>query len=314
MIKRKILYLSLALAPILSGCGDALKSKYDDTPTSGNVPIVVDESYAPLVGVELDTFMKLYKYATVRPSYLPESEVFNRLLHDDSVRIAIVSRDLNEDEKAAMTAQKIVPRVTKVAVDAVAFVINNQNPDTQLVYNQLAGIVRGDIGRWNQLTPSGLRDSIRVVFDKNGSANMRFLKETFLGDRAFPTHCFATNSNEAVIDYVAKTPGAIGVIGVNWISDREDEDVERFLSSVRVVELSAREDSVGNEYFGPFQAYIALKKYPLIRDVMVISREGRNGLGTGFASFFAGDQGQRLVRLSGMLPANMPVRIIKISE
>jgi len=213
-----------------------------------------------------------------------------------------------------MTAQKIVPRTTKVAVDAVALVINNQNPDSQLVFRQLAAIFRGDIRRWNQLSSSGLRDSIRIVFDKNGSANTRFLKETFLDDAAFPANCFATSSNAAVIDYVAKTPGAIGVVGVNWISDREDEDVERFLSNVRVVELSSREDSVGNEYFGPFQAYIALKKYPLIRDVMVISREGRNGLGTGFASFFAGDQGQRLVRLSGMLPANMPVRIIKISE
>jgi phosphate transport system substrate-binding protein len=258
--------------------------------------------------------MKLYKYASVRPSYLPESEVFKRLLTDDSVRIAVVSRDLNEQEKSAMTAQKIVPRTTKVAVDAVALVINNQNPDSQLVYSQLSAIIGGDVLRWNQLNPSGLSDSIRVVFDKSGSANTRFLKETFLGDRDFPKNCFATNSNAAVIDYVSQTRGAIGIVGVNWISDREDEDVERFLSKVRVVELSAREDSLGNEYFGPFQAYIALKKYPLIRDVIIISREGRNGLGTGFASFFAGDQGQRLVRLSGMLPANMPVRIIKISE
>jgi phosphate transport system substrate-binding protein len=314
MMKHNLLHLLLLIIALFSGCGDALKSKYDDTPTSGNVPIVVDESYEPLVGVELDTFMKLYKYATVRPSYLPESEVFKRLLNDDSVRIAIVSRELNEQEKAAMAAQKIVPRNTKVAVDAVALVINNQNPDSQLVYNQLSAIIRGDLYRWNQLNPGGLSDSIRVVFDKSGSANTRFLKETFLGDREFPKNCFATNSNAAVIDYVSQTRGAIGVVGVNWISDREDEDVERFLSKVRVVELSSREDSIGNEYFGPFQAYIALKKYPLIRDVIIISREGRNGLGTGFASFFAGDQGQRLVRLSGMLPANMPVRIIKISE
>ncbi|MFM7729283.1 MAG: phosphate ABC transporter substrate-binding protein, partial [Flavobacteriales bacterium] len=72
------------------------------------------------------------------------------------------------------------------------------------------------------------------------------------------------------------------------------------------------EDSAGSDFYGPYQAYIALKKYPLTRDVYVISREGRNGLGTGFASFLAGDQGQRLVRMCGLLPTTMPVRIINI--
>ena len=58
-------------------------------------------------------------------------------------------------------------------------------------------------------------------------------------------------------------------------------------------------------------AYIALKQYPLIREVYMINREGRAGLGTGFVSFVAGDQGQRIIRLMGMLPATMPVRIVK---
>jgi phosphate transport system substrate-binding protein len=54
-----------------------------------------------------------------------------------------------------------------------------------------------------------------------------------------------------------------------------------------------------------------LKQYPLIRNVYIVNREGRNGLGTGFASFIAGDQGQRLLKLMGMLPATMPVRLIQ---
>lgn len=314
MYSHSLKYFLFIGASLLCSCSGSIKSKYDDTPTSGNVPIVVDESYQPLVDVELDTFMKLYKYATVRPDYLPESEVINRLLHDDSVRIAILSRDLNESEKSYMTSQKIVPRVTKVAVDAVAFFVNQQNPDTQLTYSELAAIIRGDKKTWKELSNKASTEPIQVVFDKSGSSNTRFLKERFLGNRSFPANCFAAGSNQDVVDYVRNTPGAIGVVGVNWISDRQDESVERFLSTVKVVQLSAQEDSTGNEYYSPLQAYIALKKYPLTRDVLIISREGRNGLGTGFASFFAGDQGQRLVRLTGMLPANMPIRIIKISE
>jgi phosphate transport system substrate-binding protein len=43
----------------------------------------------------------------------------------------------------------------------------------------------------------------------------------------------------------------------------------------------------------------------------MISREGRAGLGTGFVSFVAGDAGQRIIRMAGLLPATMPVRLIK---
>ena len=47
---------------------------------------------------------------------------------------------------------------------------------------------------------------------------------------------------------------------------------------------------------------------------MIVNIEGRSGLGTGFASFAVGDQGQRLVRLMGMLPATMPIRILKVNS
>ena len=63
-------------------------------------------------------------------------------------------------------------------------------------------------------------------------------------------------------------------------------------------------------YFKPYPYYTALKQYPLVRDVYIVSREARAGLGTGFASFVAGDAGQRIVRLKGMLPATIPVRVI----
>lgn len=301
--------LSLIIAGTLFGsCGSGGKH-YDDTPTGGNVLIVADECQQPLLDVELDTFMKLYKYATVRTDYLPESNVFDRLLHDDSVRIGIVCRELTETEKAYFTAQKIVPRTTKVAVDAVALLLHPQNPDTQLTYSQVSSLVRGESVRW----PSNrLRDSVKIVFDRNGSSNARLLHERFVKDGATPKHWYALNSNKAVIDYVASTPGAMGVVGVNWISDRHDPEVESFLNKVKIAEISLPEDSAGSDFYGPYQAYIALKKYPLTRDVYVISREGRNGLGTGFASFLAGDQGQRLVRMCGLLPATMPVRIINI--
>ena len=193
-------------------------------------------------------------------------------------------------------------------------IVNPENTDTLLTTDQLQSILLGKYKTWKELSGSGIKDSIRVVFDKNGSANARYLKEKFLGEKSFPANSYATNSSAAVVDYVSKTKGAIGVIGVNWISDSDDSTTTSFLDKIRVVGISQK-DSTGTqmEYYKPYQAYIALKTYPLIRDVMIVNIEGRSGLGTGFASFVAGDKGQRMIRLMGLLPATMQVRIIQVN-
>ena len=315
-MKAKIFTWLVASISLLACNNDHVKHEpYTDTPTSGNILILADESYEPLIQVQIDTFQEIYKYAKFNVRYLPESELFNQLMNNDSVRIAITARDLNESEKKDFEIQKIIPRNLKIAQDAVALIVNVQNPDTMITTDQLSDILLGKKSKWKQISPDGLKDNIVVVFDKNGSANTRYLKDRFLKEKSFPTNSYATNSSAAVVDYVSKTKNAIGVIGVNWISDKDDSLTISFLKRIKVMGVSEM-DSSGNqgEYFQPLQAFIALKNYPLIRDVLIINREGRNGLGTGFASFVAGDKGQRLIRLMGLLPATMPVRIIRVNQ
>jgi phosphate transport system substrate-binding protein len=300
---------------LAASCGNNGKPTYTDTPTSGEIMATCDESYQPIMQVEVDTFMDLYKYAKVNMRYLPEAQAVNELLNNDSMRFAVLSRELKKNEQEVFEQRKLYPKTVKVAIDAVALVVNRENTDTLIKYGNLGDIISGKCRSWKQLNPSSRLDSITIVFDKNGSSNTRFLQEKFLGDAPFPVNTFATSSNAAVIDYVSQNKNALGVISVNWISDKDDPSVNEFLSKIQVVSLSPPDTSpdAGN-YFKPYQAYIYLKQYPLIRDVYIINREGRNGLGTGFASFVAGDQGQRLIKLMGMLPATMPVRLIQINE
>ncbi len=312
--KRILIFLFCVLVLGLCSSCTSENQKYADTPISGDILIVADEAYQPLIQVQLDTFHELYKYANVRVRFLPEAEVFQEFMKNDSVRLAFTARSLNKEENDYFINLKIIPRETRVAVDAVAFVLNKENPDTLLRFEQLRDILNGSIRTWKQINPKASPDSIQVVFDRNGSSTTRFLKENFLGTEKLPDNWYSIHSNAELIGYVGNSARSIGVIGVNWISDKDDPQVNEFLNQVNVAGISSPDSGQTNiEYYKPYQAYIALKKYPLTRDLLIISREGRNGLGTGFASFVAGDQGQRLVRLMGMLPATMPVRIVKIN-
>ena len=289
-------------------------AKNGDTPTAGEISIAIDETFQPLMESEVFTFENLYTSASIHAHYTNEASAFQMLLAD-SVRLIIATRTLNAEEEAYFKKIKIFPRITKVAIDALALIANKNMPDSIISTEQLSGILKGEIKTWNQLQPQAGKEGIQIVFDNKNSSTARYIMENLNNSHAFPSNCYALNSNKEVIDYVQKNKNTIGIIGLNWISDGDDPKSLGFLNQIRVMSVSSKTTkALPNDAYAPYQAYIAQQFYPLTRDVYVISREARAGLGTGFASFVAGDKGQRIVLKSGLLPATMPVRIIGLSN
>ena len=285
-----------------------------DNATSGEISIAVDETFKPIIEAEISLFQSIYTNAKINAEYLPEAECFNRLMQE-KVRLVIVSRGLDAEEQRIFEGWKIIPKQVKLAVDAIAFVVHPGNKRDALKPDELAGILSGKITLWSQLnlegTPKGAGDEITIVFDHAGSSTVRMVKDSILKGDSLSKRVFAAGTNPDVIDYVSKNPGAIGIIGVNWVSDRDSENTREFLEQIKVLELQSPMHAAEAGFFQPYQAYIALKNYPFLRDVNSISREARSGLGTGFVSFVAGEKGQRVILKSGLLPSFAPVRIVE---
>jgi phosphate transport system substrate-binding protein len=302
--------IAVSFALLITSCGTDFKQPYSDTTTAGKVTISADETIESLVKAEHQTFEGLYQYADINLRSSSEADCFSDLLNDTS-KVIIVSRKMLPHEEAVFKKRQLYPVTTKVAVDALALVLHPESTDSLLTVAQLKKILSGEITDWKQINPAS-SGKINFVFDRNGSSTVRYLKDSVLGDKQFSENCFAAQGNPAVLDYVNKNKGAIGIIGVSWISDSDDKEAVQFRQKVKIAWISEKENPVWpDDYFQPYQAYIALEQYPLRRDIYMINREGRAGLGTGFVSFVAGDKGQRIIRLSGLLPATMPVRLIQ---
>lgn len=297
----------------LAGCTNTYKNGDPlDTPTAGHITIASDGSFRPIVEAEVDVFEGIYKHAKIDTEWLPENEAIQELVKGN-VRLAVVSRDLTEAEKNIIRSQKYTPRPPlRIAVDGVALIIHKQNPDSMLTMDQVRSIFEGQTKQWSELGDGGPQQDIRIVFDSNNSSNLNFILRTFSLEDLKNLNVFAAESNEEVIAYVEDHENAMGVIGAGWISDLEDPSDQKFLRSISVVALADTTNPTENDYYQPYQAYLALKKYPLRRDVLIISREARAGLGSGFMSHVAGDRGQRIILKSGLLPVTMPVRIVEI--
>jgi len=302
-----------ALLLLLTGCNTD-PTKIEESPTTGKIKIGVDDSYRLILDTEIYTFQKLYIHARLNPVYKPEADVFADLIND-SVKTIVAGRQLTKGEDEFLKSKKFIPRTTKIAYDAVALIINNSNPDSLITYRQVKDIFTGKTSAWKQIQASSQLGDIKIVFDNNKSGNTRYIKEKFGIKENFPEYCYAVNTCEEVVNFVEKNNNSIGIIGVNWISDKDDTLTHRFLNKVKVVAVSAISDPDGLEgYYTPCQGFIAKKTYPLVREVFIISKETFAGLGSGFASFIAGDVGQRIILKSGLLPATMPVRLIKVKN
>jgi phosphate transport system substrate-binding protein len=279
------------------------KQSYDgkkglDTILKGNVTILVDETLKPIIDDQVAVFESRYE-AKINLDARSESEVIKSFLND-STRIAILSRTLNQDEAKKFERMHIKPKITKIGIDAIAFIRNNGSKDTLIA---LADVIRFMQGK-EQTNIKGL------VFDNPNSSTVRYMND-LSGIKEIPTKgVFSFKTNEDVIKYVAENEGMIGVVGVNWLS-QPSADLKSDMKNINVLYVKSLNN---NGYFAPSQNNIAEGTYPLARDLYIINGQGYSGLGMGFASFVAGDIGQRIILKSGLLPVRMPGRNIIIKS
>ena len=310
-----ILLFSTSLLLTLISCHRNEKAiTRTDTLTSGEAIIASDECLEPVIREELAVFTGLNTQAYINPVFASEQDIFNFLM-SDSIRLIVAARDITEAEKMHLKGLKLVPRSQKIAIDGIALIINKENKDSLLSVIDLQKIITGEIQDWNLISSSntGTRP-ITVVFDQQNSSTLRFINDSICKGKKMASQSFAAKSNQEVIHYVAKNTNAMGVIGVNWISNPNDSTKLSFDNTIRVVSLSRETHPTEANSFKPFPAYLATGDYPLKRDIYAIISDVRGGLPAGFISFLAGDSGQRIILKAGLVPATRPTRLVNLKE
>lgn len=312
-MNRIVIFAGILL--IFAGC-NRKKITRTDTPSSGVAVLASDGCYGNITQEEIDVFEALNQEAFLLPVYTSEKEAVALLLND-SVRLAILARDLTEAEKQIIKARnrQLVPRSQKIGVDGIAIIVHKSNPDSLISLETLQKVMTGKAGTWKQLNPSSKLGDIVVVFDHPTSSTVSFIRDSVCGsDPPATDRLHARSSNQAVLDYVAQTPNALGVIGVNWISNPHDSTQLSFNSRIRVMAVSRTHPATYAGSYKPYPAYLYLRSYPLTRDVYLVLTDLRGTLLSGFAHFVGSDRGQRIILKSGLVPATKPIRTVQLKE
>jgi len=306
-------YLMLLIVFSITACNRKAKPLRTDTMNSGNASIATDDCFAPIIKEEIDVFQGLNPDAKINPVFTNEVNAMNLLLKD-SLRLVVVARDLTSAEFKYLKSQKLRPRSIKIAVDGIALIINNQNKDTLITVKNLKKILTGEINDWKGLNKHSELGKIRIVFDNPNSSTVRYIKDSICRQQPFSKNVRAQTTNQAVIDFVSKTPNAIGIIGVNWVCNPRDSNNLSFIDKIRVMSVSEADEATEDNSYQPFAAYLVLENYPLRRDIYMITSDVQGGLPAGIMNFIGGNQGQRIILKSGLVPETRPMRLVSVKD
>ncbi|MDQ7960734.1 substrate-binding domain-containing protein [Flavobacterium lindanitolerans] len=280
----------------IDSCADK-KKKEDQTAT-----FYVDETVMPMMDDQLAVFQS---ERTEKINLVPKTEgAILDLLKNDTTKLVVMSRVLSKSEEKRFTDKGIVPRITQIAIDGVALIANNKAKDSVIDLQNVIDFMNG----------KPVASIKGLVFDNANSSTIDFLSRKASVTKVDSKNIFALKSNNDVIKYISENEGYIGVIGVNWMT-QPMPDMLNSTTNVKVLAVkNVKSEPNSSAYYKPSQTNLAEGLYPLTRKIYMLNYEGSVGLGMGFATFVAGDIGQRIVLKSGLAPVRLALREVKVRK
>ena len=330
-VKKSAFLILGFLAITLFSCTPIKKGEY----ASGSATIFCDDGFKMILDEEIEVFEYTYPQSSIIPIFVSEQEAIDTLLADGTNAI-IVTKELTEEQIKFMKAKyKRIVRQDPIAVDAVALIINKDNPVDALSMEEVKQIINGEITKWNQLAVSDTAD-IKIVFDHAGSSTVSYLREKFLPEGktiSEVANAYAQQNNSQVFDIVKNDPDALGVISVSWLGEdlsaakrvpvevrnsqyqnENDTIVTNLTTEVKILKISNPTED--NDYsavaYAPYQAYIYSGEYPLVRKVYFISTASGSTVMNSFYQFVRGFVGQKIISRTGILPYKMNPRVVQL--
>lgn len=213
-------------------------------------------------------------------------------LLDGTTDIAMASRSIKFSEKMDLKKEHKDLREAVVAYDALAVVVNPNNPISHLTRWQLEAIFRGKITNWNQVKDyvtgkKGPNLHIIVYSRETSSGTYEFFKTSVLHEKNYMAGILSMPATGAIIQSVTQTPGAIGYVGMAYVN--------RHVKAIKV--------SYDNKHFVYPNMQTGRKRiYPIIRELYYYYTADKEKVVRPFINYLLSNAGQEIVMKTGYVP------------
>ena len=296
----------------LSACLCSCQPEPTESPTKGSLLLTVPESIAPVMRAEVEEFMRLYAKngADVRFEVASTELAASRFVLD-TARLVFLTRRLTEAEQGLVrrTAGDLIE--VAVARDGIVAVVHVRNSIDRITLSELRGILEGSVRRWERLSSHRTMGGAITVYMQDSSDVSTYLRQRLFNGGPMNGRMKRTASSLATLRDVVKDPMAIGFVGLDWLDSAK--------VPAKVLEVSQRSEEADTSahspvesfgrFYSPHPAHLYRSYYPLKRSIYMYSKSARGDIASGFGTFVANKEGQRLFLARNIVPGTQPIRL-----
>jgi phosphate transport system substrate-binding protein len=291
-MRKFLIAIGLAMF-LLAGC--ASRGTGTSNSTNTNTTYIEDKGSDTIVNLALAW---AEAYAKIRPEVRISvtgggSGTGITALINGSIPLANASREIKKEELDAAKANGMNPQEFIIARDAIAVIVNPENPVDHLTLQQLSAIYRGEINNWNEVGGED-RPIVRLSRETNSGTHVFFLEQVIrLGDKKdktiFTADTLLLPSSEGIIAEVRDNPNAIGYDGLGYVT-----------SEVKMVALSPLSDT--SKFIIPSVATVTDGSYPISRNLYMYTQNPPTGELKAYLDWILSTDAQSIVTTLGFVP------------
>jgi phosphate transport system substrate-binding protein len=210
--------------------------------------------------------------------------------------IANASRPISDEERSNAQANGIEPVEFVVARDAIAIVVNPENPVDHLTLPQLSAMYTGQVTRW-QAVGGQDRPIVLLSRETNSGTHVYFLEHVVrLGQKdnpaLFSPDTLLLPSSEGISAEVRRNPNAVGYDGLGYVTPDQKT-------------LAVAADQ-GQPFVLPSITSVNDKTYPIARDLYMYTAGPPSGVVKAYLDWLLSPEAQDLVAELGFVPVQPP--------
>jgi phosphate transport system substrate-binding protein len=214
-------------------------------------------------------------------------------LVNGTVDIANASRKIKAEETSEAQANGITPVEHIIARDAIAVIVNPNNPVNELTLPQISDIYSGKYTNWQEVGGED-RPIVRLSRETNSGTHVYFLETVLrLGNKEdktlFSMDTLLLPSSEGIISEVRDNPNAIGYDGLGYVP--------------KDLKMIAIAKEAGGAYVLPSIDTVNDKTYAIARDLYMYTNGDPTGIIKDYLDWILSDEAQQIVADLGFVPA-----------
>jgi len=200
-------------------------------------------------------------------------------LIDGTCDIADASRSIKDTELEKAASRGVSPKAHVVAMDGIVLIVNPSNTVNGLTKQQAKDIFTGKVSNWSEV--GGRNEKIVSISRDSSSGTFEAFGALVLGGAKVRPDALLQASNQAVVSIVSQTPGAIGYVGLGYVT-----------GAVKSLEFEGVKASKETVLTG---------KYKVGRPLFMYTNGDPKGATKNFIDFVKSAEGQKIAEQEGFV-------------